>query len=192
MADKTYCYPSSDVLVNLLDCRDERLLRKKERLLTSMRLIELLHQPISGSFDFEHLKAIHRHIFQDVYGWAGMVRTADIAKGNMFCKTEFIERQAQALFDQLRFERDAFSALGPEEMAERLAYYLAEINALHPFREGNGRAQREFIRSLAVSQGYVLHYERIEKDEMLDASRESFLCEYGKMERLIRRCMEKL
>ena len=69
--------------------------------------------------------------------------------------------------------------------------YFSEINALHPFREGNGRSQREFIRCLALHNGYVINFVNADKDEMLEASRESFLCEYGAMERLFRKCLKK-
>ena len=85
MSDTIYCYPDSDVLINKLDIRELDKLHTFERKLTMLRLLELMDKPISGKFDFKHLQAIHRYIFQDVYDWAGKVRTVDIAKGNMFC-----------------------------------------------------------------------------------------------------------
>jgi cell filamentation protein len=66
----------------------------------------------------------------------------------------------------------------------------AEINALHPFREGNGRSQREFIRLLALKNGYLLHFDRVSEDEMIIASQKSFLCDYMAMEKLIAKCIE--
>ncbi|MCD8348651.1 MAG: hypothetical protein LUD16_12050 [Lachnospiraceae bacterium] len=71
MADRIYCYPNSDVLINKLDIKDMDKLHNFERRLTMLRLSELLDRPVAGKFDFEHLQRIHRYIFQDVYEWAG-------------------------------------------------------------------------------------------------------------------------
>ena len=90
MSDTIYCYPDSDVLINKLDIRELDKLHTFERKLTMLRLLELMDKPISGKFDFKHLQAIHRYIFQDVYDWAGKVRTVDIAKGNMFCNVRLL------------------------------------------------------------------------------------------------------
>jgi cell filamentation protein len=86
MSDTRYCYPNSDVLINKLNIREQDKLYTFERRLTMLRLLELMDNPIRGQFDFRHLKEIHAYIFQDIYDWAGKVRTVDIAKGNMFCK----------------------------------------------------------------------------------------------------------
>ena len=85
--------------------------------------------------DIKHLQAIHRYIFQDVYDWAGKVRTVDIAKGNMFCNVRFISGQADEIFTKLKEEK-YLAGLDEETFIKRLAYYFSEINALHPFREG--------------------------------------------------------
>ena len=77
MSDTIYCYPDSDVLINKLDIRELDKLHTFERKLTMLRLLELMDKPISGKFDFKHLQAIHRYIFQDVYDWAGKVRTVE-------------------------------------------------------------------------------------------------------------------
>ncbi|MCD7819130.1 MAG: Fic family protein [Lachnospiraceae bacterium] len=190
MADKIYCYPNSDVLINKLNIRDMDKLRNFERRLTMLRLSELLDKPIVGKFDLEHLQQIHKYIFQDIYEWAGQIRTVDIAKGNMFCNVKFIEPQAKLIFDNLKkdnyligFEEDVF--------VKRLAYYFAEINALHPFREGNGRSQREFIRSLALRNGYIINFSNISREDMIKASSKSFLCDYTEMEQIFSICIRK-
>ena len=74
---------------------------------------------------------------------------------------------------------------------EKNIIYFSEINALHPFREGNGRSQREFIRSLALKNGYVIHFDRISESEMVLASQKSFLCDYSDMEKLFSKCITK-
>lgn len=191
MSDTKYCYPDSDVLINKLDIRDIDKLHKFERKLTMIRLSELFDNPIKGDFDFKHLRDIHRFIFQDIYDWAGNVRIVDIAKGNMFCNAKFIDSQAEEIFLKLKEEKH-LSGFSEEDFIKRLAYYFSEINALHPFREGNGRAQREFIRLLALKNGYVIKFDRISEDEMIRASQESFLCDYGCMEKLFSKCVHKM
>ena len=186
--DSKYCYPNTNVLINKLGIRNQDKLCAIESKLTMLRIMELIDHPISGKFDFAHLKAIHKYIFQDLYEWAGEIRTVNIAKKDMFCDIRFIENQAQEIFNQL--QRDIYrDYLDIEDFVDKLAYYISEINALHPFREGNGRAQREFIRTLAMKNGYAIHFDRISKNEMIIASQKSFLLDYSDMKRLIRKCL---
>ena len=91
MPDNRYCYKDSDVLINKLNIKNKKELFYAEKELTFIRLQELQDHPIKGSFDFEHLKRIHRYIFQDIYEWAGKVRTVEIGKGNLFCTTACID-----------------------------------------------------------------------------------------------------
>lgn len=191
MPDTKYCYPNSDVLINKLGIKTSDELRIFERKLTMLRLLELTDKPINGKFDFKHLQAIHRYIFQDVYDWAGKVRTVDIAKGNMFCHVRFISNQADEIFTKLKQEK-YLVGLEEETFIKRLAYYFSEINALHPFREGNGRSQREFIRLLALKNGYLIYFDRVSEEEMVSASQKSFLCDYLEMEEIIRRCIQRV
>ena len=189
MSDTVYCYPNSNVLINKLGIKDKNKLSIIERRLTMLRLFELLKNPIQGKFDLEHLQSIHSYIFQDIYECSGKIRTVDIAKGNMFCNVKFIVSQANDIFSKLR--RDKYlESLGHEDFIKKSAYYFSEINALHPFREGNGRSQREFIRTLALKNGYIIHYSKISAEEMAEASKESFLCKYNKMENIIRKCTQ--
>lgn len=189
MSDKIYCYPDSDVLINNLNIHDPNKLYEAERKLTMLRLMDLFNNPIKGKFDLKHLQNIHKYIFQDIYPWAGKIRTVDIAKSNMFCKVQFIETQAKEIFRKLQ---DDFylRELSKETFIKKAAYYFSEINALHPFREGNGRTQREFIRQLSYNAGYILHFVTISDQEMLDASIDSFLCNYEKMEILFAKIIE--
>lgn len=189
MSDKIYCYPNSDILVNKLNIHDRDKLREVERKLTMLRLMDLLEKPITGKFDFEHLRNIHKYIFQDIYSWAGKIRTVDIAKSNMFCKVQFIEMQASELFGKLQND-DYLKQLPKGKFVQKAAYYFSEINALHPFREGNGRTQREFIRQLAYESGYILHFAVINEKEMVEASIDSFICDYKKMETLFTKITE--
>jgi cell filamentation protein fic, putative len=189
MPDKKYCYKDSDILINKFDIRDVKKLKLAERKFTMLRLLELFDDPIEGRFDLAHLQNIHRYIFQDIYEWSGEIRTIDIAKEHMFCNAKFIRPQADEIFLKLKKER-YLGKLDNDGFIKRLAYYLGEINALHPFREGNGRSQREFIRALALRNGYVIHYDRITPKEMISASIKSFMCNYYEMEELIKKCIE--
>ncbi len=190
MSDRVYCYPDSDVLKNRLGIRDREQLRQLERRLTMLRILELVDRPIQGKFDLKHLQSIHKYIFQDVYEWAGMIREVDIAKGNMFCNVKFIESQAEKIFGEMK-EENYLQGLTEKEISARLAYYFSEINALHPFREGNGRCQREFIRTLALQAGYVINFANVSGKEMLRASEDSFLCNYKRMEELFDHCIRE-
>jgi cell filamentation protein len=82
---------------------------------------------------------------------------------------QFLERNLEATFAKLKSER-YLKGLNPGEFVERAAFYLGELNSLHPFREGNGRTQREFIRELAVEAGFNLDWSRITQKQMYDAS----------------------
>lgn len=184
MTSGPYCYPDSNVLKNKLDIRDDDELTEAERRLAKYRAEELFNSPIRGKFDFDHLRAIHRYLFQDIYDWAGAIRTVDIAKGNLFCRQFAIQAEADRIFGELKAEK-YLSNLSAGIFVKRLAYYFSKINALHPFREGNGRTQREFIRQLAFQNNYFLSYAGITKDEMISASIASFKLDYAPMEQLI-------
>ena len=190
MPDKIYCYPDSDVLKNRMGIRDKEQLGWLEKRLTMLRILELVDKPIEGRFDLKHLQFIHKYIFQDVYEWAGRIRKVDIAKGNMFCNAKFIESQAEEIFGKLKGE-NFLRGLDEKEISLRLAYYFSEINTLHPFREGNGRCQREFTRTLALHAGYVINFANVSREEMLKASEDSFLCDYKRMEQLFAHCVRK-
>lgn len=191
MPDRIYCYPDADVLKNRMGVRDSERLSRLERRLTMLRLLELIDKPIRGKFDLKHLQAIHKYIFQDVYEWAGEIRKVDIAKGNMFCNVRFLSSQAAEIFGKLK-EEDYLQGLEKEDFIRQMAYYFSEINALHPFREGNGRSQREFIRCLALHNGcYVVNFANASKEEMMKASEESFLCNHRAMEQLFKKCIRR-
>jgi fido (protein-threonine AMPylation protein) len=118
------------------------------------RSYELSQTPLKGRFDLAHLQAIHRYLFGDVYGWAVQLRTIDIRKAsNRFAYYAHIESAAASIFQQLAKENQ-LTGLDEAAFSARAAYYLGELNALHAFREGNGRAQREFISHLAHANGY--------------------------------------
>lgn len=109
-------------------------------------------------------------MFGEIYPFAGAIRDENIAKGSFrFCNANYIPNEADRVFRELRQEH-LLIRFSREQLPERLAYYMAEINVLHPFREGNGRVQREFIRTLALANGYDLSWRQVDPEALLQAS----------------------
>ena len=173
-ADDTYCYPGTDVLRNKAEITNAEDLDAYEGELSTLRSIEILENPIAGQFDLAHLQRIHLALFQDVYEWAGKIRTVDISRGNSrFANVHFIESAASDIFNKLARE-NWLRGLDADTLSKRLAHYLSEINALHPFREGNGRVQRIFISQLSQSAGYQLDYSDLEQEQIYRAMELAF------------------
>ncbi|NSL51871.1 Fic/DOC family protein [Calidifontibacillus erzurumensis] len=181
-----YCYPGTDVLINKLNIQDYVKLQKAERIYSAARLMELHDNPIIGNFDLQHLQRIHKYIFQDIYDFAGKIRTEEISKENsLFAFVSQIENYFyQYITEPLRLEK-YLKGLNRKEFSHRAAHYLGEINAVHPFREGNGRAQREFIRTLALINGFELDFSLVNPEELLHAFKVSFLNSSEKLGKLI-------
>lgn len=173
-ADDTYCLPGSSVLRNKGGISDQDLLDQYEADFTAVRLLELARNPILGKFDLDHLCQIHRYLFQDVYDWAGNIRTVDIFRGDSrFCNVRNIQTYSNTVFSSLRDE-NYLTALSKKQFAARAAHYLSEINAIHPFREGNGRVQRLFMSQLAESAGFSMSYAALGRTEMYAAMEAAF------------------
>lgn len=190
--DCYYCYPNSFVLKNKLNIIDADELQAAEREVTSLRTAQAMVEKIDGRFDFSHLKKIHRFLFGDIYEWAGKTRTVNISKGNQFCLCEYIQEQMEEVFKKLKGEYYLQNCKSKNEIAQRLAYYLGEINSIHPFREGNGRAQRMFMDHLVASLGYQLDFMKIKNEEMFEASVKTFDLDYRMMEELILRALSNI
>jgi cell filamentation protein len=169
--DDPYTYENSTVLVNKLDLRDQSELDDFEAEITNARAREPLPE---GKLDFAHFRAIHRHLFEDVFDWAGNPRTVRISKqGSAFCFPEHIDAQASKLFSSLKAQK-YLENLPVKEFAENAAHFLAELNAIHVFREGNGRTQLAFFALLADRAGQTLDLEKLDPDAMLRAMILSF------------------
>lgn len=161
-----YVYPGTTVLRNKADIREQTALDAFEADATAVRMLELLAQPLSGRFDFAQLCAIHRHLFQDVYEWAGDIRTVDISRdSSRFANASRIESYLGGVLAKLPSE-NWLHGLQPQPFVARLTHYMGEINATHPFREGNGRTQRVFCALLAEQAGYFLDFESVDQVQM--------------------------
>jgi len=169
-----YTYPGTDVLRNILGVHEPQRLDAFEANATAARLIELDAKPLAGQFDVAHFRAIHRHIFQDVYAWAGEFRTVNISKGGqLFGVAAFIEPALREVLRRLCGEH-CLRGLDVRKFTLHAGFYLGELNAIHPFRDGNGRVQREFIRQLAAQAAFLIDWGRVTREQMLAASIESF------------------
>ncbi len=175
-----YCYKDTDVLINKLNITNEDDLFNAERELVSLRTYELNEIPLKGNFDFQYLKDIHKYLFQDIYRWAGDTRNCNIAKQDLFCLAEHIESFSNKIFNKLRLEK-YFVDYDNETTLEKLVELFADINALHPFREGNGRSQRVFIESLAKINGIYLDLTNVSKEDMIIASHDSINGDYKRL-----------
>ncbi|MFT4061532.1 MAG: Fic family protein [Edaphocola sp.] len=155
--DPDYKYTNkSGVLYNLANIDDEKVLLAYESLNVSKRLEELYEKPIKTK-DTNSLLAIHKHLFQDIYAWAGKPRTVNISKNGK----HFFDGQrfptAFRYVDTLISEYRKIRKTDKQALAQKLAEILDNVNYLHPFREGNGRAQREFLRSLSLEKGLIIN-----------------------------------
>jgi cell filamentation protein len=184
VSDDPYVYPGSDVLRNQLGIRDAQQLRRVEADLTYWRALRLAVRPLPGDYDLPHLQACHRTLFEGIYAWAGELRTVRIAKGDTFCLPQHIESAAADIFGRLARER-RLTGLAREDFIDRLAGYLGDVNALHPFREGNGRAQRVLFSQLAGDAGYAMHWQRVEPARNVAASIASMRGDVGPLRELL-------
>ena len=186
-----YCYKDTNILINKLNIMDAQKLEDIERKLVIVKLYELRQNKKIGNFDIEHFVSIHKFMFEDIYPFAGLFRNENIAKGNFsFAKWEFIEDELKRLLNDLK-EENYLRGLNKEDLTKRLAYYMAELNVLHPFREGNGRTIREFLRQLAFKNNYVLDLQNTESKNMLDACIKS-VYDTDKLEEIIYKCLSKI
>ena len=145
-----YCYPNSDVLINKLDIQDQKTLDKVERNVTTLMLLDLQTKPIPNPkilFTVEYFISLHKKVFEHIYPFAGKIRSENMTKGNTpFCRPEFIYNYLKMLFDKML--SDIKKIKTKEDIIKFLSYYYSEMNIVHPFREGNGRIMREYLRQI--------------------------------------------
>jgi cell filamentation protein len=163
--------PHSGVFRNRLGLTDRTELAAAEKTLTAVRVDQLKRRRVPGNYDLDHLRVFHWTIFQDIYPWAGQLRTVLIVKaGASFCLPHQIVDTAADVFGRLAADRH-LRGRDRDSFLDGLTALLAEVNALHPFREGNGRTQRAFLGQLARDAGYRLRWEEVDRDANIDAAR---------------------
>lgn len=165
-----YVYPGTEVLCNVQGLRDRDELAALEASVTTLALAELGVTRLPGRYDLAHLQAFHRQVFADVYLWAGELRTVAISKpGVMFCLPQHLISYTGDVFGRLARDRWLREATR-EVFLDGLSALWADLNAAHPFREGNGRSTRAFLRQLAADAGWPLDWAGLNADANLHAS----------------------
>jgi cell filamentation protein len=169
-----YLDPQTGILRNLVGARTRGSLDDAEGSLSFARLVQLMDRPPKPTGDLAELRAIHRHLFQDLYDWAGKIRTVDIRKNvagaEFFLPSAMIERASVFAAGELHSD-DALRGLDRARFIDRLAYHYDQVNYIHPFREGNGRVQRVFWNRVAVAAGWQLDWRPVHGDVNDRASR---------------------
>lgn len=172
-------YPGTTVLVNLAGLEDQDALDLFEIEKVGERSLQSLPE---GAFDPKHYCKLHRHLFGDVYEWAGEYRSVVTWKGkSRFAQPAFIPKQMDVAFERLK--KPEFLPGGDADMfIVEAAEFLGDVNHIHPFREGNGRTQLIFMRLLGQRAGHVFRSEAVEPEEFLSAMIASY---GGQMDALI-------
>lgn len=181
------CYPDTTVLRNRLGLTDDNALHEAERTLSEIA---------AGTIDFDlppydlpYLQQIHRTLFADVYEWAGELRTLDISKGSThFCNVTRIEAEAAKLFKRLA-AANWYEGMTRQQLVSAVAEFYGDLNMIHPFREGNGRAQRILFDHIIVNAGYEISWWAVQENEWIQANIDAVVCDYQAMTAIFERCI---
>ncbi|SEN45961.1 cell filamentation protein [Pseudomonas sp. ok272] len=182
-----YCYPGSHVLRNLLNIHDEQQLDDAERELSEIAAstFQLLPPP----FDLSLLQRIHQSLFCDIYEWAGQLRTVNIRKGDtLFCTAERIAPEAEKIFRAMDDAR-WFTGIHKAQLIVKVAEAYGDLNVIHPFREGNGRAQRILFEQLIINAGFKVDWWLIDEASWIPANIDAVACDYRALETIFTRCI---
>ncbi|EHT10322.1 MULTISPECIES: putative adenosine monophosphate-protein transferase Fic [Klebsiella] len=184
-----YLYPGLKVMRNRLGIRQAQRLEQAAWELTALRAATIELGPLVRGLP--HLCAIHRQLYQDVFDWAGQLREVDIYQGDTrFCHFAYIEKEGNALLQDLE-EESYLVGLALEKFIERLAHYYCEINVLHPFRLGNGMAQRIFFEQLAIHAGYTLDWRDIAVDAWNQANQSGAMGDLSPLRTIFRKVVSE-
>ena len=165
-----YCYQDTDVLINKLNIHEKVELKKAEEEFTAIKQLVLLQEPIRGRFTKTHLLRIHRFLFEDVYPFAGHIRKEQISKGDtMFYPPHLIERELERVFRNIH-AKELLAEKNQKKQIQNLSQVMAELNMIHPFREGNGRSIRELIRCMALKYELHINWGNIDRETLIRAA----------------------
>lgn len=184
-----YLYPGLNVMRNRLNIHQADRLEQAAYEMTALRAATLqLGPPARG---LPHLCAIHHHLYQDIFDWAGDYREVDIYQGDTrFCHFAYIEKEGNALMQDLE-EEDYLVGLDNDEFVARLSHYYCEINVLHPFRLGNGLAQRIFFEQLAIHAGYQLDWRDIDPAAWAQANQNGAMGDLSELKAIFRKVVNE-
>jgi cell filamentation protein len=178
MTDDPYLIPGTSILQNKLGLKNRELLDNAERAFTTQRASE---GAPTDNFDIAHLKAIHKHLFQDIYSWAGELRSVEISKeGNRFQFRKYIEAGMSDIHKRI-IAAKYFRRSTIHEFAEAVGPIIGDLNYCHPFREGNGRTQLIYLQQLAKRAGHSLDIRHIDPATWIEASKAAHGTDYRPM-----------
>ncbi len=171
-----YCYRGTKVLKNKLHITSQEVLKQAERKIVGANLTYIQLYPVSGRFDIQHLKDIHYLLFGNIYDFAGHLRDTELSKnGTNFCRVDMLEDYLEETLRKMR--QRAATITDRSSYVAFLAYFYSELNMAHPFRDGNGRTLREFMRQFVQKKNddlsfgkYELLYSKMDKDRLLEAT----------------------
>lgn len=188
MSDPVYCYPPDHlVLRNKFAIHDAEKLDVTEREYSTFRIRQGCP---AGDFDLNHLRSIHSHIFQDIYAWAGSLRDVEMRKGStQFMPRQFIETGMADVHRRI-VSASYLKNMSQYAFSEKAAELIGDINHIHPFREGNGRTQLQYLKQLADRAGHRIDLRRLEPTPWIEASISSNDGDYSKMQCCIARAMD--
>ncbi len=169
-------FADNNPLKNKLGISDPRLLHEAEETIVVNKTTNLFIETPPKDFDLNYLKHIHKVLFEDIYDFAGHIRTVDITKSDSavpFAHAEYIESEARHIFSELK-NKNYLNNLDQDSFIHTIADLSAVLNALHPFREGNGRTIRLFLILLADHAGYLLNYGQVSSEELIGADKNGF------------------
>lgn len=170
-----YFVDGDDVIKNKLGISNvDNLIAAEQEIVTNKTADILTEAP--QKFDLEYLLHIHKVLFDDIYDFAGKLRTVNISKADAstpFAHTQFLESESKRIFDKLT-GLHYLTGLDKKAFTKAIAHLTTELNALHPFREGNGRAIRLFLIMLADHAGYLLDYSQVSAKELIEADKLAF------------------
>ncbi|EKN6177573.1 Fic family protein [Yersinia enterocolitica] len=182
-----YTYPNSQVLINKFGITDDDQFIEMEKDFSELAIMEIEFSP--PPYDLLYWRALHQALFGDIYHWAGELRTIDITKGTTrFCNINRIAPEANRLFNQLAQE-NYLVGLPYDALMVKLAEYYSDLNVIHPFREGNGRAQRLLFEHIIINCGFQISFAGINPDEWIQANIDGYHCRYQRMTALFARCI---
>lgn len=168
-------WPGTECLRNKLGLTDPEKLAEFEKSIVTSRDVELIRETIPGEYNFQHLQQFHWSLFRDVYDWAGQTRTVNIQKdGLQFGSWQYLDDEVSAVLSRLAADRWLIG-LARRAFIDKLAYYYGELNVRHPFREGNGRTQRAFLRQLSAAAGWQLDWSDLNEEDNIAASQQNLI-----------------
>jgi cell filamentation protein len=190
-----YFVEGGDVLKNKLNISNPGELRRAEEDCFSDAATTIINDDdIPDKLDFTYLKELHGKLFGKIYDFAGKIRTVNITKIDSsipFCYADFIESEAERIFSELEKEK-YLRGRSKADFVDGICWLLTELNALHPFREGNGRTIRFYLQMLGMKAGYIIKYKDVSHEEIIEADKLAFLGKTKNVRELYNKIVEKI